>query len=80
MNQTVISNDELDELVEQKLIQMMKANSPKLIQVFIVQMGREAVAANATTLEMSLEADIKGERYKIKSVLDVEKVNKEQSP
>ena len=40
----------------------------------VFQFGRECVKCNADTLELSEEADIKGNRYLIKTVITIEKI------
>jgi hypothetical protein len=68
--------EEIDKLVEQRLLKMMEDDPTTLITYFVIQMGKEAVKVNADYLNLETESTIEGQRYKIKCRITTKKVKK----
>jgi hypothetical protein len=60
--------------------EMMQENPVKMLQFFLTLIGKEIVAANAGTFELSAEIDIDGQRYKVSSKAKAKKVRANHSP
>lgn len=64
----------LEALVENKLVEMMKENSEKVLSYFAVQAARKCLELAGGTFTISLEATIEGKRYKIVNKTEIEEV------
>lgn len=69
-----MQTEQLDQDITKRLITMMEEDPIKLMQYFTLISGRETVKVNATHFDMSMEADIEGERYLIKHTVEVIKL------
>jgi hypothetical protein len=71
----LVTEKELPQYVENRLLQMMKDNPSRVLQYLTVIAGREARKTNAGSLTLSCEADIENERFIIKNIITVETIN-----
>jgi hypothetical protein len=67
-------SNEVEKRANQMLIEMIKENSPKMLQWFMLALGREMKAANATDLDMSCHLDLNDGRYKVSVNTSLEKL------
>jgi hypothetical protein len=65
MKDLTFEKTKVEEAANEMLCGMMKENSPKLLSFFLSCLAKNMEDANAATMELSCELDIKGERYKI---------------
>jgi len=71
-----MTENEIDKLVDDRICEMIKENSIKMVQFFICHIGGMAVKANAETLDLSQDSNIGKSRYKIKCSVTFEKLGK----
>lgn len=64
----------VDKAVEKRLLTMMKENPAGLLLYFLSIAGREAVEANAETLDLKTEATFNGKRYEIKAKVSAKEI------
>jgi hypothetical protein len=63
-----------DELVEEKLITMMKEDPVKVLSYLVIQAGRTCQETNAGTLDLSTEATYDGKRYKVSNITTIKEI------
>lgn len=66
---------EIDKLIDQKLVEMIEENGPKMMSFMLSMMGKQVVQANGETLEISQNQDIENKRYKVSALIKVEEIN-----
>ncbi len=60
--------------IESELVELAKYNPVMLMKYMLLILGRECVKANADHLNMSMDADIEGSRYKLLSKTRIIKI------
>ena len=68
------AQEQIEETAKNGIVELMESIPQKVALWMVFQFGRECVKCNADTLELSEEADIKGNRYLIKTVITIEKI------
>ena len=68
------AKDKIEETAKNGIVELMEAIPQKMAAWMVLVFGRECVKCNAGMLELSEEADIEGKRYKIKTVITIEKI------
>lgn len=69
-----MTKEEIDKLVDETFCGYIEENGPKLMSFMISMMGKQAVKANADTLNLSQEQDIDNKRYKVSVAVTVEEI------
>lgn len=69
-----MKQQEIDELVEQRLIGMIKDNPVGLFQYFVLQAGKEVVKTKAANMLITTDATFEGQRYKVTCKTTVKKI------
>lgn len=64
----------MDEAVENRLIGMMKENSPKLLSYFLTVATKTMLDVNAETFEMSQVSTHNNKRYKTSAIFTIKKL------
>jgi len=77
MNKTQFTPEveaEISKRVEDELLNMVKVDHTRMIMFMLSHMGKMVVETNADTLDLSQDATINKERYKIKARITVKKL------
>jgi len=69
-----MNEKEIDKLVEEKVIKMIKERPTDMIMFMLVQMGKMVIETNAGSLELKQESTLDGQRYEIKAKITVKKI------
>jgi len=67
--------EQLDKLIQDRILSMYDENSPKLMQFFLRCAGKQMHEADADELEISAEMNItKDKRYKVKAIFTIDEI------
>lgn len=70
----LLQAEELEQAVENRLVDMMKENNPKLLSYFLTVATRAMIDTNAGTFELSQESTYKNKRYKTTASFKIGKI------
>ncbi len=71
-----MTQEHIDKLIDREISKMIDQEPVKMIVFMLNQMGKQCVDANAETLDMSQEANIGHDRYKIFCKIKIKKIGK----
>ena len=69
-----MTEEQIDELVDERLRGMMRENAPKLLSYFVTICGRTCHETNADTLKLSVEATYDKQRYEVTTITKMKKI------
>jgi hypothetical protein len=76
LNIEELTDDQIDELIGERVNRLMKEDPTKFLQYLVLVAGRECVNVNAETMNLETEATYYEQRYRITTKIKVKKIKK----